>query len=175
MRLAGAFMFFVVLSGVLAAQDTNFPSGPEYLVTTSSSLFLHPIATPSMSLEAVPVESTYVEEASAQEVTPPPSGGLQANFYRPGVYWGDAWVQHVTGQNAPASETVSEIEITSPQNTPPLPASLVEVGVTRITDAQSILASGYGLTLGEVSAYWKARQRVPRVYTNADIARLHGS
>lgn len=174
MRLAAAFLFLLVLSGGVAAQDTNFSAGPQYLITGSSTLFLHPIATPSLSLNAVPAASTHVEQASALEVAPPPPGGPQNDSYLPSVYWRDAWVQHVTGNPEPI-ESVSEIEISSPQNTPPLPASLIEVGVTRIVDAQSLSASGYGLTLGEVSSYWKARHQAPRVYTNADIARLHGS
>jgi hypothetical protein len=174
MRFAGAFLFLVVLVGGLAAQDTNFSSGPQYLVT-SSSPFLHSIATPSMSLDPAPAASTWVEEASAQETTPPPPGGPQNGSYLPSIYWGDNWVQQVRGVSPVASSNVSEIEITSPQNAPPLPESFMDGGVTRITDAQSILASGYGRTLGEVSAYWKARHHAPRVYTNADIARLHGS
>jgi hypothetical protein len=174
MRHAGAFLFLVILVAGLAAQDTNFSVGPQYLVTTSP-LFLHSIATPSVSLEPLPAGSTWVEEASAQETTPPPPGGPQNDVYLPSVYWGDDWVQHVRGESSVAGSNVSEIEITSPQNTPPLPESLLNAGVTRITDAQSVLASGFGRTLGEVSAYWKAKHHVPRVYTNADIARLHGS
>jgi hypothetical protein len=34
---------------------------------------------------------------------------------------------------------------------------------------------GGGITLGEVAMFWKAhKSHAPRVYTNADIERLHG-
>lgn len=173
MRLAGIVLFVGVLAGGLAAQDTNFSAGPQYLVTTSSPLFLHPITTPSMSLDAAPAASEYVEEASTQEVTAPPPGRSRNDLYLPSVLWGEAWVQHVTGENQFPS--VEELEISAPEATPPLPPSIAEFGVIRMVDAQSLHASGYGMTLGAVSAYWKARHHVPRVYTNADIARLHGS
>jgi hypothetical protein len=169
MRLAGLLLLSIFLTAVSSAQDTNFAVGPQYLVTTSSS-FLRPIATPSMSLEPAPANTSA---ATGAEAIPEPQWvGAQMHEDLARVYWGDDWVRSVKGE-APA--TVSEIEITSPQTTPPLPASFVEVGVIHITNVQSLHASGYGLTLGEVSSYWKARHHQPRMYTNADIARLHGS
>jgi hypothetical protein len=177
MRLAGLFLLSMVFAAVSFAQDTNFASGPQYLVTTSSPLFLRPIATPSLSLNVAPVNTFAATEEEVATESPVVSSSVpaQAQLDLARVYWGDDWVRHVTGQNASTNPSESEIEITSPQTTPALPASIVEAGVTRITDEPSLRASGYGLTLGEVSAYWKARRSAPRVYTNADIARLHGS
>jgi len=51
MRLGSFFFLLFALAGVSAAQDTNFPVGPQYLITTDSTLFLRPIATPSLSLQ----------------------------------------------------------------------------------------------------------------------------
>jgi hypothetical protein len=35
---------------------------------------------------------------------------------------------------------------------------------------------GGGITLGEVAMFWKVhKSHAPRVYTNADVERLHGS
>ena len=50
MRLASLFCFLIALAGISAAQDTNFPVGPQYLITGDSPMFLHPIATPTLSL-----------------------------------------------------------------------------------------------------------------------------
>ena len=174
MRLAGLFLLSIALAAVSSAQDTNFPVGPQYLVTTQSTTFLHPIATPSLSLQPTAPNLSAGTEEAAPEAQPVPSATVplsQADLAR--VYWGDDWVRYVRGETPAAN--ASEIEVTSPQTTPPLPSSFFEVGVIRMTDAKSVITSGYGLTLGEVSAYWKAKHRTPHVYTNADIARLHKS
>jgi hypothetical protein len=175
MRLAGLFLLSIALAAVASAQDTNFSVGPQYLVTTQSTMFLHPIVTPSLSLEPAPPNVSAGAEATP-ESQPVPSAKVplsQTDLAR--VYWGDDWVRYVRGESSSASAGESEIEVTSPQTTPPLPSSFFEVGVIRMTDAKSVIASGYGMTLGEVSAYWKAKHRTPHVYTNADIARLHKS
>jgi hypothetical protein len=171
MRLVGLLFFSITLAAVSRAQDTNFPIGPQYLITNPSAQFLHPIATPSLSLEPAPAYTPATTES--QPSVEPPSSGSQFQPEVARVLWGDDWVRYVRGASSAAAS--SEIEITSPQTTPPLPSSFLETGVTRVTDAQSLQASGYGLTLGEVSAYWKAKRHTPRVYTNADIARLHRS
>jgi hypothetical protein len=54
MRRTQLLIFFVVFAGFCVAQDTEFPVGPQYLITTSSSMLLHPIATPSLSLGEAP-------------------------------------------------------------------------------------------------------------------------
>jgi len=55
----------------------------------------------------------------------------------------------------------------------PLPISFVETGVVELTDTQSLRLRGYGVTLPEAAAYWKAHHvSPPRVYTNADTERL---
>ena len=50
MRLACCLLF--ALMGIGAAQDTNFPAGPQYLITFDSPMFARPLATPSLSLNA---------------------------------------------------------------------------------------------------------------------------
>ena len=67
------------------------------------------------------------------------------------------------------------VELTGTQPRPDLPASILDVGVTGMTDARSLLARGYGLPLGDVAAYWKSHKRTaPRVFTNADVVRPRG-
>jgi hypothetical protein len=52
MRFSPALMLVLLVAPMCSAQDTNFASGPNYLITTADTRFLHPIATPSMSLDA---------------------------------------------------------------------------------------------------------------------------
>ena len=53
MRLSHFVCLLCRLGGVSTAQDTKFPVGPQYLITTDSPLFLRPIATPSLSFRKV--------------------------------------------------------------------------------------------------------------------------
>src|ERR1035437_9912047 len=43
MRLASFCCFLFALVGISAAQDTNFPVGPQYLMTSCSPMFAQPI------------------------------------------------------------------------------------------------------------------------------------
>ena len=53
-----------------------------------------------------------------------------------------------------------------------LPASMFDAGVTGTATPQSLLHRGYGLSLGEAAAYWKAHKKpAPRVFTNRDLQR----
>ena len=59
----------LVLAGICWAQDTNFPVGPQYLMTFGSPLLARPIATPSLSFETPLLEAGTIE-ASAVQVPP---------------------------------------------------------------------------------------------------------
>jgi hypothetical protein len=51
-----------------------------------------------------------------------------------------------------------------------LPASIIDTGVTGITDPQSLMERGYGVSLGEFAAFVKAHKRSgARVLTNDDL------
>ena len=50
MRFHSLLVLLVVFSGISAAQETNFPVGPQYLITTENTMLLRSIATPSLSL-----------------------------------------------------------------------------------------------------------------------------
>jgi hypothetical protein len=185
MRLASLVCVLLALAGISSAQDTNFPAGPQYLVTTGSPLFLRSIATPTLSLSAPPADlgapgaesipepaSPFVSnpnETANEAANPGPSpSGLARIFYG---------VRPASGEsNENATDTVSEIEITSPQTPLVLPASIVDTGVTAMTDAQSLRVRGYGVPLGDTAAFWKTHKpSAARVYTNADVERLHRS
>jgi len=172
MRLAALLLVLIALAGLAAAQsaDTNFPVGPQYLITTDSTQFLHPIATPSMSLQppSPPPPAMETNPGTTVELAaPPPAVMTQPDLSR--ILWGDSWVDYVTGVSPS-----SVIEIGGSAN-PILPPSLFDPGVTGITNAQSLRERGIGLTLGEVSAAEKSRPHPTHVYTNDDIRRLHGS
>lgn len=81
----------------------------------------------------------------------------------------------MTGQaSGEASRGTSDIEVSSPKVPASLPASIVNVGVTEMLDPHALRARDYGMDVGEVAAYWKSHKlHASRVYTNADIERLH--
>jgi hypothetical protein len=181
--------------GVCAAQDTNFSAGPQYLLNNRSPLFLRSIATPSLSLSTPPATTGA---APTEEGTGEPGssafGGFSSQAAINCIYWGvpplngnsstpcvqSSQTSVTSSSNQTFSEGIieeksSEIELTSAEPSSPLPASIVDVGATAIADPQFLRESGYGMSLGEVAAYWKMNKiRTARTYTNADIARLHG-
>jgi hypothetical protein len=178
MRVSLACMLLVLFAGIASGQDTNFSSGPQYLLNSEQmknglSFFARPISTPSMSLEAPPLEigasnatGTLVAGAGNQNVLTPMPDALPKTDLFPILYG-----------VPPAS--VIEIRFASeasanelPAN--PLPASILDTGVWQMTTAKALRERGYGSTLAEGAAYGKAQTRhANRVYTNADIDRLH--
>jgi hypothetical protein len=79
-----------------------------------------------------------------------------------------------TLSNQQAPQQVAEgsrvIEITSAAMPANLPASIIDTGVTGITDPQSLMERGYGVSLGEFAAFVKAHKRSgARVLTNDDL------
>lgn len=173
MRLATLFCSLLVLAGFTAAQDTNFSVGPQYLMTSGSPLFAQPIATPSLSLSTPPASlSAAATEANSEPSSS--SAGLPSQPDLTRIYWGRPDVVENTAENA--NGNVSEIEITSAQPTSALPASILDSGVTGMTTVQALRQRGYGVPLGDTAAFWKShRPHAIRVYTNADVQRLHAS
>lgn len=171
MRLAGFFCLCFALAGLSAAQDTNFSTGPQYLNTFGSSMFLRSIATPSLSLgEAPPVVTNATTETASSVTTPvatpSPAADLQNQPNLFSIYYG-----------APEVEQGSRvIEISAAEPRAGLPSSILDVGVTGTTDPQSLRERGFGMGLAEAAQYWKTHKaRAKRVYTNADVERLHRS
>ncbi len=191
----------LILVGISFAQDTNFLVGPQYLVTTSNTMLLRPIATPSLSLGG----ETLAGTAEVPRVVEPPAfAPLETIIYLNNVYWGDhkaeevvarrleppsmapeqtQWYMNaVANQAQPAPKTPTEvaesptlanaIELSGGAIPSNLPSSLMDTGVTGMTTPQSLLHRGYGVSLGEIAAYWKAHKRqASRVLTNQDVHR----
>ena len=184
MRLASLSCFLLVLTGLVltgvsAAQDTNFSVGPQYLVTGSSAMFLHPIATPSLSLSA-PLSPAPPTEAVPEPSSPFAGAPPQPDLTR--IFWGEPASAEKSSE--PVTENVTEsaaenenvIELTSAPPSRPLPASFVDPGVTSMTNAQSLHMWGFGAPLGDAASFWKTHKpHASRRYTNADVQRLHPS
>ena len=174
MRMVSLLFTLLTLASVSVAQETNFSAGPQYLITTNSTMFLRPIATPTLSLSAPPPSTGEPEmsegtgEATPQPVSPFAPAPAQPDLTQ--IFWG------TSATSQPANENVSEIEITSAPLPRALPASFLDTGVTGITSVQSLRERGFGVPLGESAALWKTHKpHASRLYTNADIQRLHTS
>src|SRR5690348_12148129 len=72
----------VALFALAQNRETNFPVGPQYLVTTPSTLFLQPIATPSASAAQM-LGMVSPQTGLAEPIT---INGEPANL--PSIYWG---------------------------------------------------------------------------------------
>lgn len=173
MRVASCLLLLLVALGAAAGQDTNFSTGPQYLMNHGSPLFLHTIATPSLSWQNSPLE------AGASNAT----SGLSAGADN---YTGDTLPEPVrpadlfpTYYGVP-QVSVIEVSLLGDQAESPnqgrLPASILEAGTWQMTTAQALRERGYGLGLVEAAAYWKTHvRRATRAYGNSDIERLHPS
>ena len=160
--------------GMAFSQDTNFATGPQYLMNYDlmnhgSLLFAHPISTPSLSLTGPPLEvgasnATEGLVAGAANRTPSSQRRPEVDFFP--VYY---------GAPPPASIIAIRFPEYSELTKSGLPASILDTGVWQMTTAQALRERGYGITLPEAAAYEKAQTRhATRVYTNADVDRLHG-
>jgi hypothetical protein len=158
--------------GLALGQDTNFATGPQYLMNYGSPLFARPISTPSMSLAGPPIEigardasGVLIPGAEDKTVLPPLAVALPAIDLFP-IFYGD--------------RPVSVIEVSFSEGSggslpSQLPASIQDTGVWQITTAKALRERGYGVTLVEAAAYSKAHaHHSSRVYTNDDLQRLHG-
>jgi hypothetical protein len=176
MRSFSLGLISLLIVGTGAAQETNFPVGPQYLIPGSTStLFLQPIATPTLSPQNAPAppaiafESGTIVPASPEAAAPPAEDLLS-------IYYGyPSPVENVpNAAEAATANQENEIEMSSsqPRN---LPESTINVGVTGIAGPQTLRESGYGLSLGEAAAFWKTHKTpAARLYTNADVARYGG-
>jgi hypothetical protein len=196
------FLLLALLSlpGILAAQDTNFSQGPQYLITGSTP-FVYPISTPIVSLETL-LSSTretnfsqgpqYLATGDATFSHPISTPILSLDAPLPSMPSLPEVGPPVTNQPYVSNPDLRHeanlfpiyygypmipvIELTGGEPSQPLPASITGVGYTLIADPQTLRELGYGVTVGEAASYWKAHKaRVNHVYTNADIERLHRS
>jgi len=149
MRLRDVLFLFLILSGVSFAQDTNFSTGPQYLIT-SDSMFRHPISTPSLSLGAAQNTTIAAETtALAQEASVPPA--VTSQIFFADVYWGDHTVSDIesrrivtpslslseTAANAGTTTTETEAAPSTPSLLPNVPTPSAETSsVIEISSAE---------------------------------------
>jgi hypothetical protein len=149
-----------LLVGFCPAQDTNFGAGPQYLITSGNPMFLHSIATPSVSLN-----SPLPETPSVPEIGPPVVEQQYESVHQAAVepelfsiYYGYPRIPVIELTGEPPRE---------------VPASINDTGYVAITDPQALRQMGYGEMPSEAASYWKTHRRTaPHVYTNTDIQRL---
>lgn len=151
-----------------ADRETNFPVGPQYLITTPSTLLLMPIATPELSLSEAPQtpsNAAFLQQGLTEEPQPlstalPP----HTNFAQ--IDWG---LPQPPPSLAPAP-TVMWVSSVAPSSN--LPPDFMDVGVSAIVDLSTLHEMGYGWSVAEAAHYWKTHEPKPhakRVYTNADL------
>ena len=166
MRILALPCLLLLVTASAAAQDTSFSAGPQYLLT-GSPMLARPLTTPSISLDAplppVPQSSIPVPE-SATEVPSPASSQPQPPPDLFSIYYGPPTASVVELSGAEGTE----------ESLASLPASIVDRGVSGFVDTQALAFRGYGVPLAEAARYAKAHKApAARVYTNADIRRLH--
>jgi hypothetical protein len=176
----GCAFVAIFAAGIALSQDTNFSNGPQYLLSSvpgarsaSSDFFVRSISTPSVSLSGPALEfgasnatGDLNAGAETQTIVVPeavalPKADLSSINY--GVP-----TANVIEISFPAAsgESIAGTEI---------PQSILDIGVGRIMEAQYLRESDNGVTLPEAAAYGKEHiRRAMRIYTNADIDRLHG-
>jgi len=170
----GCTLLVLSALGVSFAQDTNFATGPQYLLSQGSPFFARSISTPSLSLSGPALE---VGASNATEGLSAGAENRGASLFQPdalpkvdffSIYYG--------------APRVSVIEISFPESSGGsssligIPPSIVEAGVWEMTTAQALHDRGYGVTLVEAAAYEKAHTgHATHIYTNADIDRLHST
>ena len=178
--LATFVMGLLMLTGLCAAQDTNFPVGPQYLMNYGSPLFFRSIETPSLSLSAPSATNPSAPaEQGTGEPSSPAEGGLNGQAAINRIYWGASPAgrpldEMTVGESMTAEASTvgksSEIELSSAAPSGPIPSSLADFGVSAMADTQG----NYSVPLGDTAAYWKTnKSRVARVFTNADVAPTH--
>jgi len=199
MRFQSLLVLLVVFTGISVGQETNFPVGPQYLITAGNPLFFRPIQAPSLSIRGDEVLAGT--SAVPRPVEIPAFAPVETIVFLRSVYWGDHKPELLLAQrleapimtpeqttwymNYVASQAAAEASVTEPAEAGPtvieltggpvpanLPSSLLDTGVTGMTDPHSLLQRGYGISLGEVAAYWKTHKRqAPHIFTNQDVRR----
>jgi hypothetical protein len=151
-----ALVFTAALLTSAQSRQTDFPVGPQYLVTTPSTLFLQPIATPSAS----PAQMLGMVSPQTGQAEPITINNEPVNL--PAIYWG--WT----------SPGLTSVWMAFPPAVfSGLPADFIDLGVGAIVTDEWLREFQRNNNVAEASRYWKTHtNRAARVYTNADIDRL---
>jgi hypothetical protein len=146
-------------------QSTNFPVGPQYLITPPPTSYtgitiLQPIATPSMS-PSQPYGVTSPQTGEAEPITGP-AVEVPANL--PAIYWG--W--------GPPPVPYA-VEPGEPSASAAFPAGYIDTGVSALTTINALNAEDYGESVAQAARYWRKHElHAAHVYTNQDLEHLNG-
>ena len=186
-------LLIVLGLGTAFSQDTNFATGPQYLMNNGSPLLARPVSTPSMSLAGPAPEvgasnatGILSAGASVQNVLPPSPDALPKIDLFP-IFYTEVFPSDLKPSFSLAEPFPGLLQETPPipplqpsfSNLPEpsanqLPPSILDNGVWQMTTVQALRERGYGLTVAEAAAEAKERIRhADHIYTNADIERLH--
>jgi hypothetical protein len=139
--------------------DTNFATGPQYLMTTGSPLFSRSLATPTLSISSPSLQTgaaaATADLAAGASTQPASQPSTPVNLYS--VYYGSApaILNEENTSESPEESSSSE-----------LPAHIFNSGIGEENRVHGSREAGKGASLAEHST---------RVYTNADIDRLRQS
>jgi hypothetical protein len=163
-------LFAFLIVGAAFSQDTYHAPAPQY--ESNYSPYTLPLSTPSSSLEGPPLQVgasnatqglTAGASNSAAELQPATT--LPAVDLFP-IYYG---VPAVTGFEPGMPEAWNESTSAAP-----LPSGFVDTGVAELITVQDLPERGYGVSVAQAASHAKSlAQHAVRVYTNADIDRLH--
>lgn len=122
MRFTNVLVLLPVLAVLSFSQETNFPVGPQYLITNGSPITLRPIATPSLSLSVQP----FTANVTATDVTGEtvPTASAPSGTFLGSVYWGKHDDSQIVGRrlqtpSMTASETAAYMNSVASQTTAP--------------------------------------------------------
>lgn len=164
LSLLRALGLLCVLVLPAAAQDTNFPSGPQYLMTNSSPLFARQISTPSLSF---PTELEQPTDHTGSETLQQEYVQDQLNELPPLNYYLLDYAPPILGVAEVGSPNSAN------QETQELPPNFFDTGIGQMLTPQQMRQMGYGLTLAQAAAQAREHKTAPtHVYTNEDIERL---
>lgn len=150
---------FLLLSGIVAAQQTqtNFPVGPQYLVTEPNGSILQPLETPSTS----PSQPMGLVSPQTGESLSPYVPGVPGAANLGAIYWG---------------QPNSVVDVVEPPSSNPLPPGYFNTGVQGIATDQLLRSEGYGMTLVQAAHFWRNHKlHATHVYTNDDLKHLPNS
>lgn len=133
MHPRAVLILLLVLTGLSFAQDTNFSTGPQYLITTSSPLFLRSISTPSLSLGEVQPATTALAETQTVLAQEMPASSTTNQTYLSDVYWGDHSASEVDARRlvtpslSPSQMEINTVATATEAETSAAPERLAEV------------------------------------------------
>lgn len=165
----------LTFSGFAAAQtpETNFSTGPQYLITNGSPLFAQPISTPSLSFSSQINQTTEPAEETASDVQTQHIAAAEEKNLLPLDYYPIYYGIPKETESIEDGSTMSFHFTETRSASPAMPLEIFNTGVGLAVTAEELNSAGVGAGVAQVAAAWKSKKTAPvRTYTNQDIDRL---